>query len=105
MDSSTDCLIAVCTDEAGCFSLLLLISVNAQVNREKLSFNKVNSGHSPSIEVAKASGWNQKPVEGSNILEGSNIAKAAQWRLHLRLWNQQDLAEIVVCKIYTDLQL
>lgn len=105
MDSSTDCLIAVCTDEAGCFSLLLLISVNARVNREELSFNKVNSGPSPSIEVAKASGWNQKPVEGSNILEGSNIAKAAQWRLHLRLWNQQDLAEIVVCKIYTDLQL
>lgn len=80
MDSSTDCLIAVCINEVGCFSLLLLISVNARVNREELSFNKVNSGPSPSIEVAKASGWNQKPVEGSNILEGSNIVKAAQWR-------------------------
>lgn len=80
MNSSTDCLIVVSIDDVGCFSLLLLDSVNAQVNREKLSFNKVNSGHSPSIEVAKASGWNQKPEEGSNILEGSNIAKAAQWR-------------------------
>ena len=80
MYSSTECLIVVSTDEVGCFSLLLFDSVNARVNREELSFNKENSGHSPSIEVAKASGWNQKPVEGSNILKGPNIVKAAQWR-------------------------
>ena len=74
MDYSIEYLVTVSIDEVGCFSLLLLDSVNTQINREELSFTNVNSGHSPSIDVSKASGRNQKPVEGSNI------AKAVQWR-------------------------